>query len=81
MERQGWPAMEQQRQLLATSSDQIWDYLSGQGMVEEDIAKYLTLASDAGTIAFTFGPDEASAPRYTICYAGGSYQLTVEHPA
>jgi hypothetical protein len=80
MNKQGWPATEQ-RQLLATHSDEVRDYLSGQGMVEEDIAKYLTLARDTGTIAFTFGPDEASAPRYTIRYADGGYQLTVEHPA
>ena len=80
MNKQVWPATEQ-RQLLATRSDEVRDYLSGQGMVEEDIAKYLTLARDTGTTAFTFGPDEASAPRYTVRYADGGCQLTVEHPA
>ncbi len=80
MNKQSWPAMEE-RQLLATRRDEVGDYLSGQGMVEEDIAKYLTLARDTGPVAFTIGPDEASAPRYTIRSADGGYQLTVEHPA
>ena len=80
MNKRCWPATEQ-RELLAARSDEIRDYLSGQGMVEEDIAKYLTLARDTGTITFTFGPDEESAPRYTIRFADGGCELTVEHPA
>jgi hypothetical protein len=81
MERRGWPARERRDQLVGADSGQVRDYLSEKGMLEDDIAKYLRMARDGGTAAFTFGPDEASAPKYTIRYADGSYQLTAEHPA
>jgi hypothetical protein len=65
--------------LVATGSEQVRAYLAAQGMVDEDITKYLIGARDEGIATFTFGPDEVVvAPRYTVDYAGDAYHLLVE---
>lgn len=75
-------AMARGGQLVATGSEQVRAYLSAQGMVDEDITKYLLGARATGVATFTFGPDEVGvAPRYTVDYAEDAYHLTVEDPA
>jgi hypothetical protein len=72
----------QQAQLAATGGDKVRAYLSAQGMLDEDIAKYLGQARGEELASFTFGPDEAGiAPRYTLLFADEVYRLTVEHAA
>jgi hypothetical protein len=74
--------MEVQAQLVATGTDQIRSYLSAQGMLEDDMAKYLAQARGPSQVSFTFGPDEAGiAPKYTLMFADEVYRLTVEQPA
>jgi len=72
----------QQAHVAATGGDDVRAYLSAQGMLDEDIAKYLGQARAGELASFTFGPDEAGiAPRYTLLFANEVYRLTVEHAA
>jgi hypothetical protein len=68
--------------LVAAGSDQVRVYLSGQGMIDEDIARHLEEARAQGSAVFTFGADPTgTVPRYTVSCTAGDCLLTVEYPA
>ena len=80
MEQEHEPGVAQPRE-VAAGGDEVRAYLVRQGMMKDDIAKYLLKARESGAATFTFGPDEVGiVPRYTVIYADGHYRLTVGHP-